>query len=89
MKRAPTMDDQDLRRRFAALGTAHLADACIRNQLPVRCAPAALRVVEPGSRVALEAHAAGLEGVQRLDDRPPMEIGRWTARTWCWPTTTE
>lgn len=46
------MDDQELRRRFAALTTAHLADACIRVRLPVRCAPVLLRSVVPGSRLA-------------------------------------
>ena len=46
------MDDQELRRRFAALTTAHLADACIRAQLPVRCAPALVHAVVPGSRLA-------------------------------------
>jgi regulator of RNase E activity RraA len=46
------MDDEELRRRFAALTTPHLADACIRAQLPVRCAPALLHAVTPGSRLA-------------------------------------
>jgi regulator of RNase E activity RraA len=46
------MDDQELRRRFAALTTAHLADACVRAQLPVRCAPARVHAVVPGSRLA-------------------------------------
>jgi regulator of RNase E activity RraA len=46
------MDDQELRRRFAALTTAHLADACVRAQLPVRCAPAGMHAVVPGSRLA-------------------------------------
>jgi regulator of RNase E activity RraA len=46
------MDDQELRRRFAALTTAHLADACLRAQLPVRCAPAGVHAVVPGSRLA-------------------------------------
>jgi regulator of RNase E activity RraA len=46
------MDGHELRRRFATLTTAHLADACIRAQLPVRCAPALLRAVVPGSRLA-------------------------------------
>ena len=46
------MDDLELRRRFAALTTAHLADACIRAQLPVRCAPAGVHAVVPGSRLA-------------------------------------
>lgn len=46
------MDSQELRRRFATLTTAHLADACIRAQVPVRCAPALMRAVVPGSRLA-------------------------------------
>lgn len=46
------MERQELRRRFAALNTAHLADACIRAQIPVRCAPARLHAVVPGSRLA-------------------------------------
>ena len=41
-----------LQQRFAALTTAHLADACIRARVPVRCAPALLRAVVPGSRLA-------------------------------------
>src|SRR5262249_61120393 len=46
------MDHQMLQQRFAALTTAHLADACIRAQVPVRCASALLRAVAPGSRLA-------------------------------------
>ncbi|GDY33711.1 RraA family protein [Gandjariella thermophila] len=46
------MEEQELRRRFAALTTAHLADACLRARVPVRCAPAGLCAVVPGSRVA-------------------------------------
>jgi regulator of RNase E activity RraA len=46
------MDHHELRRRFAALTTAHLADACIRAQVPVRCAPACMRALAPGSRLA-------------------------------------
>jgi 4-hydroxy-4-methyl-2-oxoglutarate aldolase len=41
----------DLRARFEKLTTAHLADACIRAGLPVRCAPAPTRAVTPGSRL--------------------------------------
>ncbi|MFF7199366.1 RraA family protein [Streptomyces sp. NPDC008141] len=44
--------NQELRKRFATLTTAHLADACIRARLPVRCAPAAMHAVVPGSRLA-------------------------------------
>ncbi|GHH66346.1 demethylmenaquinone methyltransferase [Streptosporangium violaceochromogenes] len=44
------MDDQELRRRFATLTTAHLADACIRARVPVRCV--SLPAVVPGGRTA-------------------------------------
>jgi regulator of RNase E activity RraA len=46
------MDHHTLQHRFAALTTAHLADACIRARVPVRCAPALLHAVAPGSRLA-------------------------------------
>lgn len=46
------MDHEEIRERFAGLTTAHLADACIRAQVPVRCAPAAMTAVVPGGRVA-------------------------------------
>jgi regulator of RNase E activity RraA len=44
------MDHSELRRRFAALTTAHLADACLRAGVPLRCA--SLRAMVPASRVA-------------------------------------
>lgn len=53
----PTLNDP-----FAALTTAHLADACVRAAVPVRCAPAGTHAVMPGSRVAgrvLPARHAG------------------------------
>jgi len=34
------------------LTTAHLADACLRAGIPVRCAPTSLRAVAPGSRAS-------------------------------------
>lgn len=46
------MDAQELRRRFATFTTAHLADACIREHVPVRSGPPALGPVEPGGRLA-------------------------------------
>ncbi|MCX4745612.1 RraA family protein [Kitasatospora sp. NBC_01287] len=46
------MDHHELQQRFETLTTAHLADACLRAQVPVRCAPAPLRAVVPGGRVA-------------------------------------
>lgn len=52
------MDHQELRRRFVTLTTAHLADACIRAQIPVRCAPSLLRAVVPGSRLVGRASPA-------------------------------
>ncbi|WP_370963651.1 RraA family protein [Amycolatopsis sp. cg9] len=45
------MELEGLRQRFTALTTAHLADACIRAGLPVRCAPAPTRSVVPGDRL--------------------------------------
>ena len=45
------MDYQELRQRFARLTTAHLADACIRAHIPVRCAPASMHAVVSGSRL--------------------------------------
>jgi regulator of RNase E activity RraA len=38
--------------RFATLTTPHLADACLRAGIPVRCAPTGLRALEPGMRIA-------------------------------------
>jgi regulator of RNase E activity RraA len=46
------MDPRELQQRFAGLTTAHLADACIRADVQVRCAPALMRAVVPGSRLA-------------------------------------
>ncbi|MEV6878557.1 RraA family protein [Amycolatopsis sp. NPDC051128] len=45
------MEHEELRQRFATLTTAHLADACVRAGLAVRCAPAGTRAVVPGSRL--------------------------------------
>jgi regulator of RNase E activity RraA len=44
------MDHPELRQRFATLTTAHLADACLRARVRLRCA--SLRAVLPGSRLA-------------------------------------
>jgi regulator of RNase E activity RraA len=40
----------DIRQRFSTLTTAHLADACLRARVPVRCAR--LAAVVPGNRLA-------------------------------------
>ena len=56
------MGPEELDQRFARLTTAHVADACIRAQLPVRCAPAAVKSVVAGDRLAgrvLPARHAG------------------------------
>src|SRR5260370_20273523 len=54
-----------LRHRFAAVPTATLADASIRARVPVRCAPALLRAVVPGSclagRVCPARHAGSVD----------------------------
>jgi regulator of RNase E activity RraA len=52
------MEHEETRRRFATLTTAHLADACIRARIPVRCAPALLHAVVAGSRLAGRATPA-------------------------------
>lgn len=46
------MHSDELSQRFEHLTTAHLADACLRAAVPVRCAPAPLQAVLPGSRIA-------------------------------------
>jgi regulator of RNase E activity RraA len=46
------MGPEELDQRFARLTTAHLADACVRAQVPVRCAPAAVKAVVAGFRLA-------------------------------------
>jgi regulator of RNase E activity RraA len=46
-----TTDPTDLAARFATLTTPHLADACIRLGIPVRCAPSGLRSMIAGTRV--------------------------------------
>ncbi|GHF15058.1 RraA family protein [Pseudolysinimonas yzui] len=38
--------------RFATLTTPHLADACLRAGIPVRCAPTGVRALAPGMRIA-------------------------------------
>jgi len=69
------MEHEGLRQRFATLTTAHLADACIRAGLPVRCAPAGTRAVVPGGRLfgpAVPARHVGSVDVflEALDDAP-------------------
>ncbi|WP_433139530.1 RraA family protein [Actinomadura nitritigenes] len=56
------MDDNEFARRCAALTSAHLADACLRLGVPVRCAPPSVRPMTPGARIAgraLPARHAG------------------------------
>jgi 4-hydroxy-4-methyl-2-oxoglutarate aldolase len=56
------MDQGELQGRFAALTTAHLADASLRAGRQVRCGPPCLQAVVPGSRLAgrvLPARHAG------------------------------
>jgi regulator of RNase E activity RraA len=73
------MDHHELQRRFASLATAHLADACIRAQIPVRCAPAPVRAVLPGSRVAGRVSPARHTGsvdvfLEALDKAAPGDV---------------
>ncbi|GAB3106627.1 demethylmenaquinone methyltransferase [Streptomyces calidiresistens] len=56
------MGEPGIVERLGAVTTAHLADACLRVGVPVRCAPAGTRPVVPGTRVAgraLPARHAG------------------------------
>ncbi|HEX8095495.1 RraA family protein [Jatrophihabitans sp.] len=46
------MGPEQLDQRFARLTAAHVADACVRAQVPVRCAPAAVQSVVAGDRLA-------------------------------------
>ena len=46
------MDPAALQQRFAALTTAHVADGCLRAEVPVRCGPTGLQAVVPGARAA-------------------------------------
>ena len=45
------MGEMELRRRLETLTTPHLADACIRAGVPVRCGPTGLQTVIRGSRL--------------------------------------
>ncbi|MEU6263552.1 RraA family protein [Saccharopolyspora shandongensis] len=52
------MDNDELARRCTTLTSAHLADACLRTNVPVRCAPASVRPTAPGARVTGRARPA-------------------------------
>lgn len=47
-----SLDPDELRGRFASLTTAHVADACLRAAVPVRCAPPDVGPVVAGGRAA-------------------------------------
>jgi len=73
------MDHLELRQRFATLTTPHLADACIRAQLRVRCAPALVRAVVPGSclagRVTPARHAGSVDiFLEALEGAAPGDV---------------
>jgi len=74
------MDHRETRRRFATLTTAHLADACIRAQIPVRCGPALLQALVPGSRLVGRASPARHVGsvdvfLEALERAAPGDFG--------------
>jgi len=46
------MDNSEIARQFVTLTTPHLADACVRANMPVRCGPAALQSVLTHGRLA-------------------------------------
>jgi regulator of RNase E activity RraA len=73
------MDHHELWQRFAALTSAHLADACIRTHTPVRCGPAQLRAAVPGSRIAGRAAPARHAGsvdifLEALEEAAPGDV---------------
>jgi regulator of RNase E activity RraA len=52
MSESPAVLNDELRTRFATLSTAHIADACVRAHIAVRCAPSSLQALVPGSHIA-------------------------------------
>jgi regulator of RNase E activity RraA len=44
--------NDELNSRFTTLTTAHVADACVRAQVNVRCAPSSVQALVPGSHIA-------------------------------------
>ncbi|HEY6279057.1 MAG TPA: RraA family protein [Streptosporangiaceae bacterium] len=73
------MEQHELQRRFAGLTTAHLADACLRAHIPVRCAPWPMNAAVPGSRVAgrvLPARHAGSVDIflEAIDGAEPGDV---------------
>jgi regulator of RNase E activity RraA len=73
------MDKALLRDRFVSLSTPHVADGCIRVGVDVRCAPAAVQALEPGTRLvgrALPAQHAGSVDVflEAFEDAQPGDV---------------
>jgi regulator of RNase E activity RraA len=73
------MEPDAVRQRFAALTTAHVADACIRAGVPVRCAPALVRAAVPGTRLAGRAcparHAGSVDVfLEALETAAPGDV---------------
>ncbi|MCI4066410.1 RraA family protein [Micromonospora sp. R77] len=74
-----SLDPHELHRRFTALTTAHVADACLRAGVPVRCAPAAVRPVLPGVRLACRVAPARHVGsvdifLEAIDGAAPGDV---------------
>src|SRR5436853_439263 len=53
-----TLNNRELAEEFARLSTPLIVDAALRLQLPLRIAPAGIRPVNSGSRVAGQARPA-------------------------------
>ena len=73
------MDAAELVRRFEHLTTPHLADACIRAGVPVRCGPTGMRPVITGDRMigrVLPARHAGSVDVflEALESSRPGDV---------------
>ncbi|MDQ1742537.1 MAG: hypothetical protein QOE23_876 [Pseudonocardiales bacterium] len=73
------MKSEELAQRFAGLTTAHLADACVRLGVTVRCAPASVKSVVAGDRLAgrvLPARHVGSVDIflEALQDAGPGDV---------------
>ncbi len=73
------MQDRTRNDQVGEFTTPHLADACLRIGIPVRCAPASLRAVVPGSRASGRVRPAEHVGsvdvfLEALGDASPGDV---------------
>jgi regulator of RNase E activity RraA len=73
------MNNEEISRRFASLTTPHLADACVRAGLPVRCASTGLTCVVAHGRVSARVlpvqHAGSVDVfLEAFDEATPGDV---------------